>query len=507
MLWGVWVARGLQRARESRARWGMAGTPAGGAARFSCPPNFIATAPASKPCRLSLEALTGPDTELWLIQAPVDFVPACLNGRLVPLAGSQMVKGKVDGKRHRYRVLSSSDSGTGVATLLAPSETGVGLTCAPTPQGSLRIIEGPPAATSGIPLQSIPASPAPQIPEGLRPRFCAFGGTPPVTGPTAALALSSPASGKRKKKRHHQPDTAVPGEPLNGLDALEVDAVLGVPEMAAGKKRKRKKQQLEGLEGVELGATEPLPAEAQEPLGVPSPAPPKKKKKRHREAETTELAMEMLEPAVGMPELAVGTLEPPDRTVEGPQLLGETDLLDNSDLQVPKKKKRRKGAEGIPEEYQLQPAMEPQEEIVTLPPPKKKKKKEKGHREPTELDPGVMEPLQQIMEPEVEPPAQIAQPLTKQRKKDRRSHVAMEPQEEGPGLELLEILEPQAVTPPAKRKKEKRHRMTEPGTEVTEPQGETADLELVSQHLGEPPSHEKKRKKKKLQQPDSGELS
>lgn len=327
------------------------------------------------------------------------------------------------------------------------------------------------------------------------------------------MALSSPASGKRKKKRHHQPDTGVPGEPLNGLDALEVDAVLGVPEMAAGKKRKRKKQQLEGLEGAELGATEALPAETQEPLGVPSPAPPKKKKKRHRETETTELAMEMLEPAVEMPEpvvempvLAVGTMEPPDRTVEGPQLWGEMDLLDDNGLQVPKKKKRRKGAEEVPEEYQLQPVMEPQEETVTLPSPKKKKKKEKGHQEPMELDPGVIEPPEQIMEPEVEPPAQIAQPLTKQRKKDRRSHVAMEPQEEGPGFELLDTLEPQAVPPPAKRKKEKKHRTTEPGTEVTEPQGETVDLELGSQHLEEPPSHEKKRKKKKLQ-PDSGELS
>lgn len=319
------------------------------------------------------------------------------------------------------------------------------------------------------------------------------------------MALSSPASGKRKKKRH-QADTGVPGEPLNGLYALEVDAVLGVPELAAGKKRKRKKQQLERLEGAELGATEALPAETQEPLGVPSPATPKKKKKRHREAETTELAMEMLEPAVEMPELAVGTMEPPERTVEGAQLWGETDLLDDSGLQVPKKKKRRKGAEEVPEEYQLQPAMEPQEETVTLPSPKKKKKKEKGHREPMELDPGVMEPLEQILEPEVELPAQLAQPLTEQRKRDRRSHVAMEPQEEGPWSELLDTLEPQAVPPPAKRKKEKRHRTTEPGTEVTEPQGETVDLELVSQHLEEPPSHKKKRKKKKLQ-PDSGELS
>jgi hypothetical protein len=47
-----------------------------GPSRFSCPPNFTAMPPASESPRLSLEALTGPDTELWLIQAPADFAPA-----------------------------------------------------------------------------------------------------------------------------------------------------------------------------------------------------------------------------------------------------------------------------------------------------------------------------------------------------------------------------------------------------------------------------------------------
>lgn len=143
----------------------MAAVPSSDAARFSCPPNFIATPLASEHTRFSLEALTGPDTELWLIQAPADFTPDCLNGRLVPLSGSQVVKGKLAGKRHRYRVLSSNGSQAGEATLLAPSaEVGGGLTCAPSPQGSLRIFEGPQESLTGTLLQPIPASPPPQIP-------------------------------------------------------------------------------------------------------------------------------------------------------------------------------------------------------------------------------------------------------------------------------------------------------------------------------------------------------
>lgn len=152
-----------------------------------------------------------------------------------------MVKGKLAGKRHRYRVLSSSGPQAGEATLLAPSvEAGGGLTCAPAPQGSLRILEGPHESPSGTLLQTIPASPQPQIPPGLRPRFCPFGGSPPVTGPGSALALGSPASGKRKKK--HKPKASFPQEAMNGHGTLEVDAGLGSPKMDVGRKRKKQKQ-------------------------------------------------------------------------------------------------------------------------------------------------------------------------------------------------------------------------------------------------------------------------
>ncbi|XP_055992612.1 DNA-directed RNA polymerase I subunit RPA34 [Sorex fumeus] len=448
----------------------MAGTLAGGAARFSCPPNFIAA--SSEPPRFSLEALTGPDSELWLIQAPIDFVPACLNGRLVPLSGSQLVKGKVAGKRHRYRILSSSGPRAGDATLLAPSaEAGGGLTCAPAPQGNLRIVEGSQEATSRMPLQPIPASPAPQIPEGLRPRFCAFGGSPPVTGPGAASALRSPASGKKKKKRH-QPEVTTPGEPVNGHGTLEVDAALGTPEMVAGKKRKRKKQQLEGLEGVEPLTTESPEAEPQGPLEALSPVPPKKKKKqRHREAETAELEPEVPES---------------DRTREQPGLQGETE--EGQGLSAPRKKKRRKDREGVPSECQLQQMMEPQEEAATQPSPKKKR--EKGRQGLVEPDTGALEPCREMMEPEGTSPAQATLPPTKKRKKDKGPQASREPCEGNEAPELPETLLPQAALSPPKRKKERKHRGPEAGQGASEPGGEAAQEE------GVPEGREKKRKKK-----------
>ncbi|KAM7317655.1 hypothetical protein ACRRTK_023957 [Alexandromys fortis] len=73
-----------------------------------------------------LEAPTEPalrfqDTEVWLIRAPPDFAPQCLNGWRVPLSGSKTVKGKLDGKRCRCRVLTGSPQ-AGEATLLASTE-------------------------------------------------------------------------------------------------------------------------------------------------------------------------------------------------------------------------------------------------------------------------------------------------------------------------------------------------------------------------------------------------
>ncbi|CAK6437198.1 unnamed protein product [Pipistrellus nathusii] len=458
----------------------MAGAPSGGAARFSCPPNFAATAPSSESTRISLEALTGPDTELWLIQAPVDFVPDCLNGRLVPLSGSQVVKGKVAGKRHRYRVLSSGSPHAGDATLLAPSaEAEGGLTCAPAPKGSLRILEGPQESSSGIPLHPIPTSPPPQMPPGLRPRFCAFGGSPPVTGPGAAVALRPPASGRRRRKRHVS-EAAVPREAVNGHGALEVDTALGSSGVDVGKKKKKQQHP------SELQAVKPEPvAEGLEPLGVLFPSPSKKQQQQQ------------------LTETDTGELEPGGKTVKL-ELGIKTEPLQEPVLTPAKKRKRRKGTEGtgamegVAAESQRQVKEEPQEEAIPLLSSKKKKKKERGCRVPGEPGTEAVEPEVRTrelpgerVEPELphgetEPQAEAALASTKKRKKKEKWQHPMvepktevvEPQEEVPVPALPGDLEPQAaLASPKKKKRERGHRVAEPGAEAAGPQGEMAEPE------------------------------
>ncbi|XP_069313214.1 DNA-directed RNA polymerase I subunit RPA34 [Eulemur rufifrons] len=465
----------------------MEGAQSSGAARFSCPLNFTATPPASESPRFSLEALKDPDTELWLIQAPADFAPDCLNGRRVPLSGSQIVKGKLAGKRHRYRVLSSSSPQTGEATLLAPSvEAGGGLTCAPAPQGCLRIIEGPQESLSGAPLQPIAASPPPQIPPGLKPRFCAFGGNPPVTGPGSALAPNSPTSGKRKKKMQ-MPEASVTREAVNGHGALEVDKGLGSPETDVEKK---KKQPLKEPEVTEPAVTEPT-AETLQALGVLLPSTTKKKK--HKGAET---------------------LEPDEKTVE--LKLIKTEPLEESVPSPIKKRKRPKETkgmepgEGMIVESQLQVKVEPQEEAISLP-PVKKRKKEKSQDTMTEPGTEAVEPEVtpqelpgDVMEPELpddaEPQVEAAL-ASKKRKKEKRQNAVTEPGPEVAEPEMADDLGPQADLASAKRKKKKErgHQMTEPRTEMTDPPRETVEPELPGE--GEPeaqaaPGSTKKRKKR-----------
>ncbi|XP_036131858.1 DNA-directed RNA polymerase I subunit RPA34 [Molossus molossus] len=496
----------------------MAGTQSDGAARFSCPPNFTASPPASEPTRFSVEALAGPDTELWLIQAPVDFAPDCLNGRLVPLSGSQIVKGKVAGKRHRYQVLSSSGSQAGEATLLAPSaEAGGGLTCAPAPKGSLRILEGPQESLSGILLQPIPKSPPPQIPPGLRPRFCAFGGSPPVTGPGSALALRSPASGRRKKKRH-VPEASIPQEAVNGHGTLEVDIASGFPEEDVGKKKKKKKQHPNELEVMKPVSTEPT-AEVSEPLGVQFPSTSKKKKKPK--------------------ETEMGVLEPEEKIVEL-ELMVKTEPLQETVLSPTKKRKRQKGTEGTEPvegmrvESQLQVKEEPQEDTIPLL-SSKKKKKGKGYKVLMEPGTEAIEPeirtleLQGDMaEPElpheVEPQSEAALASTKKRKKKKEQNMmiepqteVVEPQEEVMAPELPGDLEPQAaLASTKKKKKERRHKATEPGTgpegEMMEPEARaepasTKKMKKWAQERGVPETASQEEKPEPLLNPESGEVA
>ncbi|KFO18982.1 DNA-directed RNA polymerase I subunit RPA34 [Fukomys damarensis] len=433
----------------------MEGTQSGGAARFSCPPNFTAIRSASEPSGLSLETLTGPDTELWLIQAPADFIPDCLNGRLVPLCGSHIVKGKLAGKRHRYQVLGSSDREAGEATLLAPSaQAGGGLTCGPAPQGSLRIIEGPQEPLSGVPLQPIPRSPPPQIPPGLRPRFCAFGGSPPVTGLGSPMA-PSPSSGKRKKRQI--PESSTTQGAVDGRGAPEVET-----EMDMGKKKKKKKKH--HLE--EPGLKEPK-AEVSEPLGVLVPPTSKKQKRQPKGAET-------VEPTEKKAELG---------PVVKPESPGDTVLF-------PTKKRQKQETEGMEPAEGL--TEELREEATLLPPGKKKKKKKKEKRPEVTMEPGTeaaepevrpLVPHGQIMEPElpeevVEPQAEAALVSTKKRKKEEKWQNVMP----GPAPEVVEAELPGDLEPPAalvstRKKKDRGHKAGEPRTGTSEPSREMEEPE------------------------------
>ncbi|XP_052617166.1 DNA-directed RNA polymerase I subunit RPA34 [Peromyscus californicus insignis] len=442
----------------------MAGTPASGAAPFSCPPNFTAVSPNSDSPRFSLEALTLPDTELWLIRAPADFAPQCLNGRLVPLSGSKTVKGKLDGQRYRYRVLTSSPQ-AGEATLLASStEAGGRLTCAPAPHGSLRIMEGPQKyLISRVPLQPIPTSLPPQIPAGLRPRFSAFGGSPPVTGPGSVLALRSPTSGKRKKKRKVAEASAIQ-EAVNGHGATQVDTAWGGLEMGMGKKKKMK-HQVDEVEMMEAEVMEPV-AEMAEPLGLPIPSATssKKRKSKSKGAETFQL-----EP--------VAETQPADGTVLSPT----------------KKRKRQKEAEGMEAAEgtmagsQPQVAVEPQEEAIPLSPTKKRRKEKRQSlvMEPEMGPPGVItEP--ELSEQGLQAEAAPVSPKKKKKKKEKWRGEAL-------ALGAADF-EPQVAPAPSKEK-EKGEEAIEPPTEMTEPR-ESEEPEAGAAQG----STKKKRKKKKDQQ-------
>ncbi|XP_021078870.1 DNA-directed RNA polymerase I subunit RPA34 [Mesocricetus auratus] len=433
----------------------MAGGQASGAARFSCPPNFTAVSPDADPPRFSLEALTFPDTEVWLIRAPADFAPQCLNGRRVPLSGSKTVKGKLDGRKCRYRVLTSSPQ-AGEATLLASSaEAGGKLTCGPAPHGSLRIMEGlQEFLISRVPLQPIPTSLPPQIPDGLRPRFSAFGGSPPVTGPGSVMPLRSSTSGKKKKKRKLAEASAIQ-EAAHGHGAMEGDTAWGGPEM-----KEKKKHQAGEVETME--AAEPL-AETVEPSEPPFPSATGNKKKsrrsRSRGAETFQ------------PQEELGPTEPE----------AETQPPEGTILSPTKKRKRREEPEGMEAaedtmaDSPSQVPVEPQEEAIPLPPTKKRRKEKRQDL---------------VVKPEAGLPG-----------------VVTEPELSGHGLQA----EAAPVSPKKTKKRKKEKRLGEElalGTEVTEA-ALPADFEPPSEvtdprESEEPEAVQGTTKKKKKQRKDQG---
>lgn len=395
-----------------------------------------------------MEALTGPDTEVWLIRAPADFAPQCLNGRRVPLSGSKTVKGKLDGKKHRYRVVTSGPQ-AGEATLLTSSmEAGGRLACAPAPNGSLRIMEGPQEyLISRVPLQPIPTSLPPQIPAGLRPRFSAFGGSPPVTGPGSASALRSPTSGKRKKKRKDA-EASDTQEAVNRHEAvMKVETAWG--DLGMDVKKKRKRHHVD--EEAEAKGMEPV-AELAE-LPVPS-ATSSKKRKKSKGAETLQA------------EEDPGHMEP----------VAQTEPPEEPFLSPTKKRKRQREAEGVEEvdgtmaDSQPQVTVEPHEETILLS-PTKKRKKEKRQNLVMEAEmglPGVLmetELLEPGLQAEVAP---VSPKKTKKKKKGKCVDEALALAAEVTEAALPADFEPQGAPVPSK-KKERGQKAREPRSEVTDP--------------------------------------
>ncbi|XP_038194648.1 DNA-directed RNA polymerase I subunit RPA34 [Arvicola amphibius] len=430
----------------------MAGTAVSGATRFSCPPNFTAMSPDSDPPRFSLEALTFPDTEVWLIRAPADFAPQCLNGRRVPLSGSKTVKGKLDGKRCRFRVLTGSPQ-AGEATLLASStEAGGRLTCAPAPHGSLRIMEGlQEYLISRVPLQPIPTSLPPQIPAGLRPRFSAFGGSPPVTGPASVMALRSPTSGKRKKKRKVAEASDIQ-EAVSGHGAMEVDTAWSGLEV---RKKKKKKHQVGEVEILEAETVESM-AEMAEPMGLPFPSASSSSKKRKSKSTGAE------------------TFQPEE--LEHIESVAETDPPEGTILSPTKKRKRQKEAEGmqaveaIVAGSQPQITVEPQVEAIPLS-PTKKRRKEKRQNLVMEPDMGLprvtTEP--ELSEHGLQVEAALVSPKkTKKKKKEKWLGETLAFGAEVAEAALAANFEPQVAPAPSK-KKEKGQKVIDLPSEMTDP--------------------------------------
>ncbi|XP_030826653.1 DNA-directed RNA polymerase I subunit RPA34 [Camarhynchus parvulus] len=106
--------------------------------RFRCPPEFEA-APGGVP-------MGGPQAELWLIRAPMDFCPQSLEGCPVPLSGLGRLRAGGDnagdnGDTEATYVLRAGPGGR-CPLLLSPVSPGGSLRCAPPLRGSLSITRG-----------------------------------------------------------------------------------------------------------------------------------------------------------------------------------------------------------------------------------------------------------------------------------------------------------------------------------------------------------------------------
>lgn len=289
-----------------------------------------------------------------------------------------------------------------------------------------------------------------------------------VTGPAAtepAAEMSEPQwellpSTKRRKKSKGagvaEPEVGAPeperntGEPEPVVKAEPQEETETVLSPSKRRKRPRRGEEAEPVEGVTVVSQPLVKVEPQEEA---IPLPPIKKRKREKgPVATLELGTAAPEPEVGPPEL-------PGEAV-APELPGNHEPPAGATL-APWKKKRKKekwqdammepGKEVVGPE--LLGALEPQAAFVSA------KKKERGQKV-TEPGTEVTEPPRERVEAESE--ATAAPGSTKKRKKRDRENRVPEtaPQEEMPGPPLN--LESGEVVP-AERREKKRKRQLQQG--------------------------------------------
>ncbi|RXM35289.1 DNA-directed RNA polymerase I subunit RPA34 [Acipenser ruthenus] len=285
--------------------------------KFECPVDFVSCAYDTSRS-LSLEKLNGSNTELWLIKAPASFKPerfeiaGCehprrratarcpspasnmpiarsFSGKKVPLIGYETIETGSAATRKIYNVFSSQKELVNTHLLVQGKGKGSVL-CGPLIQGYMNVGErfGDCNGTEGP--KAIPASPAPQIPAGLKQRFTPFGSSTP------------PSAGRKRSSEE---------EALSASPALDkrVKVVPSQGEQSTRKEKKKKKKKDE-----EIDASRVLEFETSGSSGeVTERKKRKKKKDRERreeeeeeEEERTELEMEIKEP----PEIKEEVFEP-----------------------------------------------------------------------------------------------------------------------------------------------------------------------------------------------------
>ncbi|XP_028921109.1 DNA-directed RNA polymerase I subunit RPA34 [Ornithorhynchus anatinus] len=463
---------------------GSPGPPA--VKKFECPPDFSPSAPPTD-VPFSLESLQSPTTELWLIKAPADFVPESLNGCRVSLTGLKNLKTK-DGSRRSYQVLGNQGSFvSGGPCLLVPSAARGQLVCGPALKGSLNVCDGPLAPQTPSQPLSIPSPPPPQIPPGLRQRFRAFGGSPPVQlnrKPGAVVDAADPKR-KRTKKRVREAELELKQEVESwdrGYGVLP-DGQPGLEPLSPKPKKRRRKQELEApiLELPPVNKTE-QEFLLQPPCQLEEPST-KKRRRRKEEARPPELK---LDPSV--PELPLGA----ERVLEP--------LCQLEQLPTKRRRKMKEESEppqteppapdlpvGTEAKLEAGPLSEPSCQLDQLP-TQKKRKRRKEESEPllpvlplgaeAELGAGPLsEPL---------PPCQLNQLPTKKRKRKEES--------EAPVLELPGVTE--AGLEPLTKKKKRKEEANSP-VPVLPPEEAGPEPQPRSET---PTQHPTKKKKKKLKE-------